>query len=267
MSKNTSVYDKIVTNALEAHANGEITDAELDAAIMTFVAPRRHTPAYEVWLNSRRARNQLYWVCEAANPRNMWEHGLTENGIPYSRRKMENAIGRPTDLGLHPHGFNRPSWIKKERARNGRKEWFGYGDAWGKPWVHDKSSRVFQRTVLDWEQEAMEALESDVDEYSVINELTGCQLQDEWEEYHYFNDWHNDYAWEGVAEGDGWSLNATTPETKSVIDMEIQHQIYAKEVIADAEAESSEWDAKYEAEDTQNWFDGYNYNEWYGIED
>ena len=85
-----------------------------------------------------------------------WYEGRTKNGAPIRsviRTKNGEIIDGESVADYVGHGRKRK--LKKERRRNGKKEWMGVdGDAWGKPPVHDKSSRKRMRELKErWEED------------------------------------------------------------------------------------------------------------------
>lgn len=109
------------------------------------------TPGQRKRLDTRKARHQIVsfrWM-EHYHSRPPHEHAylITESGVPYE----------PDCLRFCASGWPRARNAKSGRRMNGKKEWGRDRDAWGKPYVQDKSSRERMRLLEEWKRAALEA--------------------------------------------------------------------------------------------------------------
>lgn len=104
-------------------------------------------PIREKWMDTRRARHQLWWWC-LRNP----DHWISRNGIPCSINWRDEDRIR-----YFPNGFSHKASRKQDRRYNGTVEWGD--DAFAKPNVEGKSSRKSMREKKRWWIEAEEAFD------------------------------------------------------------------------------------------------------------
>jgi hypothetical protein len=126
-----------------------------------FVPKEGRDPRRKKRLDARQALHQILWhnaaLVYSRPPHTPWM-GISDNGVPYHNNMYSGREGRRTYL---VSGWNRPRWARRERHRNGKKEWGADRDAWAKAFVQDKSSRARMRAVKEWWNEATEALEDE----------------------------------------------------------------------------------------------------------
>lgn len=112
-------------------------------------------PSIKKKRDARAARRQIFgrhYKCiphKQSRPPHEDGIALTKNGIPIS-----NSRHNGKRVSYLVSGFNRPHFKK----RNGRTEWGENRDAWGKPFVEGKGSRVYMKELTQWWTEASEAL-------------------------------------------------------------------------------------------------------------
>jgi hypothetical protein len=75
---------------------------------------------------------------------------------PKTKKRKDNTTRRWSGVYTFHHGFSRSRHSKAIRKGNGKKEWGADRDAWGKPFVQGKSSRVRMRLIAAWWGEASE---------------------------------------------------------------------------------------------------------------
>ena len=112
---------------------------------------------HQKWMDFRRIRNKwIYGLYGRVDNRISW----TENGIPFwdYPPRISQSTGEIDydDQELITQQINNPSWAKWYRSRNGSVEWGYVKDAWEKPHVEGKSSRVSMKLKRHWWNQAYE---------------------------------------------------------------------------------------------------------------
>lgn len=77
-----------------------------------------------------------------------------QQGLTPLKKKAKDTATRKFKYYTHRHGLPRGRGSKNSRKGNGRKAWGDERDAFGKPAVQGKSSRVRMRQITEWWQEA-----------------------------------------------------------------------------------------------------------------
>jgi hypothetical protein len=118
-------------------------------------------PRVKKWLDTKAARRQVFgkhYNCrphQSSRPPHDYGIEVTDNGIPIAKNWRNENAERRIYLAS---GFNRPRFGKQLRKRNGRVEWGADRDAWQKPYVEGKGSRVYMKQQESWWEEAAEVL-------------------------------------------------------------------------------------------------------------
>lgn len=123
------------------------------------------TPQQEKRKDTRAARRQMHQFSahptHASRPPHTKYNYVTPSGVPYydtSNEWIPEHIERikPPKKKYLASGYHRSKGTRSLRRGNGQLEWLGWGDAWAKPDVQGKSSRITQREKQLWWDEAYE---------------------------------------------------------------------------------------------------------------
>lgn len=79
-----------------------------------------------------------------------------QQGLTPARKKKKDTATRKVKWYSHHYGLPRHRYSKLHRKGNGIQEWGGDRDAFARPDVQGKSSRVRMRLIDHWWQEAVD---------------------------------------------------------------------------------------------------------------